>query len=199
MAYSKKVIEHFKNSHNQGVIKNADVVGKVGSPVCGDVVKIYIKFDKKKEIIKNIKFETLGCAAAIATSSVLTDLVKGKTVKEALSITKERIVKELGGLPVTKIHCSMLGIEALNKAINNKNKFMTIEEKIKKSLKKISLALRADGGDVVFVGWNKKTGVVVVELVGMCSNCPMANVTLKNGIEVEMKKDVPEVKAVVSV
>ncbi|MBA3047436.1 iron-sulfur cluster assembly scaffold protein [Candidatus Falkowbacteria bacterium] len=136
MPYSKKVIQHFKNPHNQGVIKNADAVGKVGNPVCGDVMKIYIKIGRKKvdkggkaqegkDFIKDIKFETLGCAAAIAVSSALTDIVKGKTLDEALKITKDKIVKDLGGLPAPKVHCSMLGIEALHKAIENyKNKII---------------------------------------------------------------------------
>ncbi len=131
MPYSKKVIQHFKNPHNQGVIKGADAVGKVGNPMCGDVMKIYLKINRRQttgnrqqEFIKDIKFETLGCAAAIAVSSVLTDRAKGKTLDEALKITKDQIVKDLGGLPYVKIHCSMLGVEALHKAIegykNNK-------------------------------------------------------------------------------
>ena len=117
MPYSKKVIDHFKNPHNQGVIKNADAIGKVGNPVCGDVMKIYIKVKDNK--IKDIKFETLGCAAAIAVSSALTEMAKGKIVEEALKITKDEIVKNLGGLPPIKIHCSMLGVEALHEAITN--------------------------------------------------------------------------------
>ncbi|MDD5290883.1 MAG: iron-sulfur cluster assembly scaffold protein [Patescibacteria group bacterium] len=120
MSYSKKVLKHFKNPHNQGVIKNADAVGKVGNPTCGDVMKIYIKVKDNK--IKNIKFETLGCAAAIAVSSALTDMVKGKTIEEALKVTKDKIVKDLGGLPPVKIHCSMLGVEALHEAIKNYKK-----------------------------------------------------------------------------
>jgi len=117
MTYSKKVLEHFKNPHNQGAIKDADAVGKVGNPTCGDVMKIYLKIENDK--IKDIKFETLGCAAAIAVSSALTDMVKGKALGKALKITKDQIVKELGGLPPIKIHCSMLGIEALHKAIES--------------------------------------------------------------------------------
>ncbi|MFH0955730.1 MAG: iron-sulfur cluster assembly scaffold protein [Candidatus Falkowbacteria bacterium] len=120
MQYSKKVIEHFRNPHNQGRIKNADAIGQVGNPSCGDVMKIYLKVSKNKngeKIIKDIKFETLGCAAAISVSSVLTVMVKGKTLAEALKITKDRIVKNLGGLPPIKVHCSMLGVEALHQAI----------------------------------------------------------------------------------
>jgi len=117
MPYSKKVIEHFRNPHNQGVIKNADAIGKVGNPVCGDILKIYLKI--KDDAIKDIKFETLGCAAAIAVSSVLTDRAKGKTLDEALKIKKDDTVKDLGGLPPIKIHCSMLGVDALQQAIKN--------------------------------------------------------------------------------
>lgn len=121
MPYSKKVINHFKKPHNQGEIKDADAIGKVGNPVCGDVMKFYIKV--KNDKISDVKFETLGCAAAIAVSSALTDMVKGKTIDEALKVTKDQIVKDLGGLPVQKVHCSMLGVEALHKAITNyKNK-----------------------------------------------------------------------------
>ena len=124
MQYSKKVIEHFKNPHNQGRIKNADAIGQVGNPSCGDVMKIYLKIDNKKgeKIIKDIKFETLGCAAAISVSSALTDIVKGKTISAALKITKDQIVKNLGGLPPVKVHCSMLGVEALHQAIEKYNK-----------------------------------------------------------------------------
>ncbi len=117
MIYSDKVLEHFKHPHNQGSIKNADAIGEVGNPVCGDVMKIYLKI--KDNIIKDIKFETLGCAAAIAVSSALTDIVKGKTLDEAIKITKDDIVEDLGGLPASKIHCSMLGVEALQAAIKN--------------------------------------------------------------------------------
>lgn len=121
--YSKKVIEHFKNPHNQGVIKNATVVGESGNPLCGDVMKLYIKVDRKKikgketDYIKDIKFETLGCAAAIATSSMITDLVKGKPIDEAAKITKANIADSLGGLPPIKLHCSVLAVEALHKAL----------------------------------------------------------------------------------
>lgn len=122
MQYSKKVIEHFKKPHNQGRIKNADAVGQIGNPSCGDVMKIYLKIGENKageKMIKNIKFETLGCAAAISVSSVLTDMAKGKSLPRALGITKDEIVKDLGGLPPIKVHCSMLGVEALHQAINN--------------------------------------------------------------------------------
>jgi nitrogen fixation NifU-like protein len=119
--YTQKVLDHFKNPHNQGVMLDADAIGQQGNPVCGDVMKIYLKI--KENIIEDVKFETLGCAAAVAVSSDLTDMVKGKTLEEALAITKDEIVKDLGGLPPVKVHCSMLGVDALHKAIENyKNK-----------------------------------------------------------------------------
>jgi len=95
--YSKKVIKHFRNPHNYGKIKNPDGVGKVGNIICGDVMYLYIKVEKDR--IKDVKFQALGCAAAIAASSVVTDLVKGKTIKQALKIDKNEIIKSLGGLP----------------------------------------------------------------------------------------------------
>lgn len=125
MQYTKKVIEHFRNPHNQGRIRNADAVGQVGNSACGDIMKIYLKVGKNKKaeaIIKDIKFETLGCAAAISVSSALTDMAKGKTLAEAQKITKDQIVKNLGGLPPIKVHCSMLGVEALQQAIEKYNK-----------------------------------------------------------------------------
>ncbi len=127
--YSKEVIEHFRKPHNQGVIKNPTVVGQSGNPLCGDMMKLYLKIDKKKvggkmvDYIKDIKFETLGCAAAIATSSMITDLVKGKSIEEAAKVTKANIADALGGLPPIKLHCSVLAIEALHDAIKKfKNK-----------------------------------------------------------------------------
>jgi nitrogen fixation protein NifU and related proteins len=120
--YSKKVIEHFTNPHNQGVIENADGMGVVGNPVCGDLMKIYIKVKKNSneaEVIKDIKFETLGCASAIATSSMITDLAKGKTIDEAMKITRNDVAENLEGLPPVKMHCSNLAADALRKAIED--------------------------------------------------------------------------------
>ena len=114
-SYSPKVIEHFQNPHNYGKITNADGVGEVGNIVCGDVMKLYIKV--RDNVIKDIKYETFGCAAAIATSSVVTDLAKGKKISEALKMTNHSVLKELGGLPPIKIHCSLLAVDALNEAI----------------------------------------------------------------------------------
>jgi len=120
--YTKRVVECFNNPKNYGRIKNPDGVGRVGNPVCGDVMWLYIKVGKNKkgqEIIKDIKFETFGCVAAIATSTILTQLAKGKTLAEAKNIDKQKIITSLGGLPPIKIHCSILAASALNKAIDD--------------------------------------------------------------------------------
>jgi nitrogen fixation NifU-like protein len=122
MPYSKKVLEHFTKPHNQGVIADASGVGTVGNPTCGDIMKLYIKVAKNKkgdEIIEDVKFETLGCGAAIATSSMVTDLAKGKTIEEAGKITRQNVADELEGLPPTKMHCSNLAADALHEAIKN--------------------------------------------------------------------------------
>ncbi|MDO8241107.1 MAG: Fe-S cluster assembly scaffold protein NifU [Candidatus Moranbacteria bacterium] len=122
MQYSKKVLDHFTRPHNQGVIKNASGVGMVGNPVCGDLMKIYIKVKQDKEkgdVIKDIKFETLGCASAIATSSMVTDLAMGKTIEQALKITRNDVADALEGLPPIKMHCSNLADEALHEAIKD--------------------------------------------------------------------------------
>lgn len=123
--YSKKVLQHFMRPHNQGRIKNADAVAVVGNPVCGDIMRLYIKVDKNKkreDIIKDIKFETLGCGAAIATSSMITDMAKEKTLDEALKISRNDVADELDGLPPVKMHCSNLAAEALHKAVTEYKK-----------------------------------------------------------------------------
>lgn len=122
MQYSKKVLEHFTRPHNQGVIKNASGVGMVGNPVCGDLMKIYIKVKKDKkrgEVIDKIGFETLGCASAIATSSMVTDLALGQTIEDAMKITRDDVADALEGLPPIKMHCSNLADEALHEAIKD--------------------------------------------------------------------------------
>lgn len=119
--YSEKVMNHFKNPHNMGNIKDPDGVGEVGNPICGDIMKLYIKVNDN--IITDIKFETLGCGAAIATSSMITDMAKGKTLEEAAKISRQDVADELGGLPPIKMHCSNLAADALKKAIEDyKNK-----------------------------------------------------------------------------
>ena len=120
--YTQKVIQHFTNPHNYGRIKSADGVGRVGNPVCGDIMKVYLKIDQEKNIIEDIKFETLGCAAAIATSSMITDLAKGKSLDEAMKITNKDVAESLEGLPPLKMHCSNLAADALHNAIEDYKK-----------------------------------------------------------------------------
>ena len=115
--YSEKVMEHFRNPRNVGEIKNPDGIGHVGNPVCGDIMEMYIKVENN--IIVDAKFKTFGCGAAIATSSMVTELVKGKTIDEALKISNRAVVEALGGLPHIKMHCSVLAEEALKSAISD--------------------------------------------------------------------------------
>ena len=117
MQYTDKVIEHFTNPHNVGEIENADGIGEVGNAKCGDIMKMYLKINDG--VIEDVKFKTFGCGAAIATSSVSTDLIKGKTVEEALKLSNKQVIDELGGLPDVKIHCSVLAEEAIKAAIND--------------------------------------------------------------------------------
>lgn len=115
--YSEKVMDHFENPRNVGVIEDASGVGTVGNPVCGDVMKIYLKIEDN--IIKDVKFKTFGCASAIATSSMATELIKGKSVDEALNITNKAVAEALDGLPPVKMHCSVLAEEAVKAAIED--------------------------------------------------------------------------------
>ncbi|MEA3452900.1 MAG: iron-sulfur cluster assembly scaffold protein [Patescibacteria group bacterium] len=122
MPYSKKVIEAFRNPHNYGKLKDYDGLGKVGNPVCGDVLWLYIKINKNKkgeEVIQDISFETFGCVAALASSSIITELAKGKTINQALKLNKNNVLKELGELPDIKVHCSILAIDALHAAVDD--------------------------------------------------------------------------------
>lgn len=117
MIYSEKVLDHFANPRNVGEIENADGVGEVGNAKCGDIMKMYLKIDNG--IITDVKFKTFGCGAAIATSSMATELIKGKTVDEALKLTNKAVIEALDGLPPQKIHCSVLAEEAVKAAIAN--------------------------------------------------------------------------------
>ena len=117
MAYSEKVMDHFMHPRNVGEIEDANAVGQVGNAKCGDIMKIYM--DIEDNIIKDVKFKTFGCGAAIATSSMATELVKGKTVEEALTLTNSAVMEALEGLPPEKIHCSVLAEEAIHSAIED--------------------------------------------------------------------------------
>ncbi|WP_018085645.1 Fe-S cluster assembly scaffold protein NifU [Desulfurispora thermophila] len=115
--YNEKVMDHFENPRNVGEIPDADGVGQVGNPTCGDIMKIYLKI--KDNVIEDVKFKTFGCGAAIATSSMVTELVKGKTIEEALQISNKAVADALGGLPPKKMHCSNLAADALHAAIKD--------------------------------------------------------------------------------
>lgn len=125
--YTSKVIDYFRNPRNMGEIKNPDGIGKVGNPVCGDTMWIYITV--KDDIITDCKFKTFGCVAAIATSSVLAELAKGKTLDKALEITNKDVADELGGLPAIKMHCSLLAEEGLRSAIDDYRKKSSNDKK----------------------------------------------------------------------
>ncbi|MEE9509723.1 MAG: Fe-S cluster assembly scaffold protein NifU [Candidatus Bathyarchaeia archaeon] len=118
--YSKKVLDHFKNPRNMGEIPDADGIGTVGNPVCGDMMNIYIKVEDNR--IVDIKFKTFGCGAAIATSSMTTELAKGKTLDEAMKLTRTNVAESLGGLPPVKMHCSNLAADGLHEAIKDYRK-----------------------------------------------------------------------------
>jgi len=141
--YTDKVLKYFHKPINQGKIRNPDGVGKVGNIACGDMMYLYIKMDKsnKPETIKDVKFQTFGCVAAIATSSATTEMVKGKSIKDALKLTKDDLIESLDGLPPIKIHCSVLAIEALSEAIydylkkNNKSIPIELEERHNTAIK----------------------------------------------------------------
>jgi nitrogen fixation NifU-like protein len=118
--YSEKVMEHFRHPHNVGEIEDADGVGTVGNPICGDMMTMYIKV--KDDRIEDIKFKTFGCGAAIATSSMTTELAKGKTLEEAMELTRKDVAEALEGLPPVKMHCSNLAADALHEAIKDYKK-----------------------------------------------------------------------------
>ena len=115
--YSEKVMDHFRNPRNVGVIEDADGVGEVGNPVCGDIMKIYLKIEN--DIIVDVKFETFGCGSAIASSSMATEMIKGKNIHEAMALTNKAVAEALDGLPAHKLHCSVLAEEAVKSAVKD--------------------------------------------------------------------------------
>ena len=115
--YSEKVMDHFNNPRNVGEIENASGVGTVGNAKCGDIMRIYLDIDEDTKIVKDCKFKTFGCGAAVATSSMATELVKGKTIYEALEVTNKAVMEALDGLPPVKVHCSLLAEEAIHAAL----------------------------------------------------------------------------------
>ncbi len=143
LPYSPKVIEHFLNPRNVGKMEDADAKATEGSPACGDMIRIYIKVDKETKIIKDIKFESYGCASNIATASITTELAIGKTLEEAKKITWKDAADALGGLPPVKVHCAVLAVDALKTAIENyENKEGLLKEKVPTNLEKIKERLQ---------------------------------------------------------
>lgn len=123
--YSEKVMDHFTNPRNVGEIENADGVGQVGNPKCGDIMKMYLKIED--DVIVDVKFKTFGCGSAIASSSMATELIKGKTIDEALEVTNKAVAEALGGLPAVKMHCSVLAEQAIKAALLDYSKKKGIE------------------------------------------------------------------------
>lgn len=117
MEYSDKVLEHFYSPRNVGVLPNANGIGEEGNASCGDIMKMYLEIDK--DVIKDVKFKAFGCGSAIASASIATELIKGKTLEEAYELTNQSVIEALDGLPVSKIHCSVLAEQTIHKAINN--------------------------------------------------------------------------------
>jgi nitrogen fixation protein NifU and related proteins len=115
--YTEKVMDHFRNPRNVGVVDDADGIGEVGNPICGDMMRITIKV--KGDVLEDVKFQTLGCGAAVATSSIMTEMAKGKTLEEAMEISNKGVAEELGGLPPAKMHCSNLAADGLHAAIKD--------------------------------------------------------------------------------
>lgn len=115
MQYSDKVLEHFANPHNMGELEDANAIGEVGSPACGDIMKMYLKINNG--IIEDVRFKTFGCGAAVATSSMATELIKGQKIEDALKLTNKAVIEALEGLPAVKVHCSVLAEQAIKTAI----------------------------------------------------------------------------------
>lgn len=127
--YTEKTLEHFRNPRNVGTLEGDNVaMGRVGNPVCGDLMEIYIKVDNESDTIEDIKFKTFGCGSAVATSSMVTELAKGKTLDEAIKVTRQDVAEELDGLPPIKMHCSNLAADALHEAIKNYREGITVSD-----------------------------------------------------------------------
>lgn len=206
--YNEKVLEHFRNPHNVGKIENPDGKAMEGSPACGDMVSVQIKVNDKTGKIKDIKFESYGCASNIATGSIITELAKGKTIEEAKKITWKQASEELGGLPAIKAHCSVLAVEGLRSAIRNyeekhgleKDTKPTTVEMIEKRLSKVMNPLT--GLDIVDTNLIKKIelndGIVDIT-IDLPENHQFAN-SIKEEIreKVENLHDIKKVNVIFS-
>jgi len=206
LPYSKKVIEHFVNPRNVGKIEDADAKATEGSPACGDMVKVYLKVDKKTKVIKDIKFESYGCASNIATASVTTEMAKGKTIEKAKKFTWKDAADALDGLPPVKVHCAVLAVDALKTAIENyENKFGLVVNKKPTDVEKVRGRLEhvidpRTGLDVVRTKLVKKIEVkkgVVIMYVDMAKDEQFSgNVENELKERIEPLWDVKEVKVV---
>jgi nitrogen fixation NifU-like protein len=152
MQYSEKVMDHFENPRNVGVLEDANAIGEVGNPRCGDIMKITMRINDDTEVVEDINFQTFGCGAAIAVSSILTEMVKGKTLEDALKVGNADVVSELDGLPAVKVHCSVLGEEGIAAAAKyyyerhpEKTPPASLEEKIKR-LEALDVHEHGEGG-----------------------------------------------------
>lgn len=204
LPYSEKVLEHFRNPRNVGKIENPDGKAEEGSPACGDMVAVYIKVNKEKNTIEDIKFESYGCASNIATGSIITELAKGKTLEEAKKINWKMAADELGGLPPVKTHCAVLAVDGLHAAIENyeekngliKNKEKTTVDTIIKKLKHVMNPMA--GLDIVKTDIIKEIKIddsVISVSVNLPYNHQFAN-TIKEDIVEKLENlwDIKEVK-----
>lgn len=208
LPYSEKVLEHFRNPRNVGKIENPDGKAEEGSPACGDMVAVYIKVNKEKNTIEDIKFESYGCASNIATGSIITELAKGKTLEEAKKINWKMAADELGGLPPVKTHCAVLAVDGLHAAIENyeekngliKNKEKTTQDTVIKKLKHVMNPMA--GLDIVRTNIIKEIKIeegIITIIINLSSNHQFAN-TIKEDIVEKLQNlwDIKEVKVLFS-
>jgi len=198
LKYSDIVLEHFRNPRNVGVIENPDGFAIEGSPACGDQIAVYIKVDKETNIITDIKFQSFGCASNIATGSMMTEMVKGKTIEEALKITWRDVAEALGGLPPVKMHCSVLAIDGLKSAIKNylgeNNNSVLNEKEVVDILSKIVYpAVSMDLISLKLLNYLKITeeGDVIIELL-LSDDDPFKS-HIRQEIEENLRK-IPEIR-----
>ncbi|MCI4462901.1 MAG: iron-sulfur cluster assembly scaffold protein [Caldisericum sp.] len=204
--YTKLVIEHFKNPHNVGEIPDADVKVTEGSPACGDMITLYLKIDPETKKIVDVKFKSYGCASNIATASIITDLVKGKTVEEAKNITWKDAAEALGGLPPVKVHCSVLAADALHSAVElylEKNGLVREKESttVDKVYERLSHVMNPETGIDIVKSRIVKSVIVnsgVVEIVlGIGENSQFADNIKEEIIErLQYLWDVKEIKVI---
>lgn len=196
MLYNEKVKDLFLNPHNLGEIENADGVGEVGNAKCGDIMKIWIKVNPKTQIVEDVKFKTFGCAAAIATSSIITDMAIGKTLEEAEEITNQDVAKELGGLPNSKLHCSNLAADALKKAIHEYKEKQEKENKPQNTVEKTENHIHRKMTVAEVIENHPQVIGVLMQFGFHCIDCQMSSIenleeaSAKHGVDVNELVDV---------